>query len=64
MILYIVKHCEAYIFLIICIIKNKKGQAYHIAPLQPSTLAAVKPWGIQRELVVWDLPECKGNTFF
>lgn len=32
--------------------KIKKGQAYYIAPLQPSTLAAVKPWGIQRELVV------------
>jgi len=26
---------------------KKKGQAYSIAPLQPPTLAAFRPWGIQ-----------------
>ena len=31
-------------------------QAYHIAPLQPTTFAAIKPWRIRRELAVWDLP--------
>ena len=30
----------------------KKRQATYIAPLQPHTLAAFPPWGIQRELVV------------
>jgi hypothetical protein len=25
--------------------RNKKWQATYIAPLQPTTLAAVKPWG-------------------
>jgi hypothetical protein len=29
-----------------------KGQAYYIAPLQPPTLASVRTWGIQQELVV------------
>ena len=28
----------------------------HIAPLQPTTFAAIKPWRIRRELAVWDLP--------
>lgn len=28
------------------------GQAYYIAPLQPAALAAVKPWGIHKELAV------------
>ncbi len=35
---------------------NKKRQATHITPLRPFTLAAFPPWGIQQELVVWDLP--------
>jgi hypothetical protein len=30
----------------------KKGKAIYIAPLNQHTLAAVKPWGIRRELVV------------
>jgi len=32
--------------------ENKKGQVIYIAPLQPPTLAPVRAWGIQRELVV------------
>jgi hypothetical protein len=36
--------------------ENKKWQATHITPLRPLTLAAFPPWGIQQELVVWDLP--------
>ena len=35
--------------------KEAGGQAIHIAPLQPSTLAMFPSWGIPRELVVWDL---------
>ena len=31
---------------------TKKGQATHIAPLQPLTLAMFPSWGIQQELVV------------
>lgn len=31
---------------------NKKGQVTYIAPLQPTTLASVKTWGIHQELVV------------
>jgi len=30
----------------------KNGQATHITPLRPPTLAAFLPWGIQQELVV------------
>jgi len=30
--------------------------ATYIAPLQPRTLAAFPPWGIQRELAVQDCP--------
>jgi len=37
------------------------GQATCIAPLQPFTLAAFQPWGIQRELVVQDLSRRKGK---
>jgi len=37
------------------------GQATRIAPLQPFTLAAFRPWGIQRELVVRDLPRRKDS---
>ena len=36
--------------------KEAGGQACHIAPLQPTTFAAIKPWRIRRELAVWDLP--------
>ena len=33
--------------------RNKKiGQAYHIAPLQPSAFAAFPPWRIEQELIV------------
>ena len=32
--------------------KEAGGQAIHIAPLQPSTLAMFPSWGIPRELVV------------
>ncbi|MBQ2012926.1 MAG: hypothetical protein II206_09080, partial [Bacteroidaceae bacterium] len=32
------------------------GKATCIAPLQPSTLAAIKPWGIPREHAVQDFP--------
>jgi len=31
---------------------HKKWQATYITLLQPNTLAAFPPWGIQRELVV------------
>tara|TARA_B100000927_G_scaffold18882_1_gene14471 strand:+ start:549 stop:659 length:111 start_codon:yes stop_codon:yes gene_type:complete len=31
---------------------QKNGQATHIAPLQPFTLAMFPSWGIQQELVV------------
>ena len=34
-----------------CVGPNKKGKP-GIAPLQPPTLAAFRPWGIQQELVV------------
>jgi hypothetical protein len=37
----------------------KKGQAILVAPLQPHTLAAFRPWGILRELVARDLPRRK-----
>jgi hypothetical protein len=37
----------------------KKGQAILVAPLQPHTLAAFRPWGILRELVARDLPQHK-----
>jgi len=30
----------------------KNGQATHIAPLQPPTLAMFPSWGIEQELVV------------
>jgi hypothetical protein len=43
---------------------TKKGKAICIAPLNLITLAAVKPWGIQRELVVQNLSECKDNAIF
>jgi len=39
--------------------RRKKGQAIPIAPLQPSTLAAFRPWGSRWELVVGDLPRAK-----
>ncbi len=32
--------------------KEAGGQACYIAPLQPAALAAVKPWGIHKELAV------------
>jgi hypothetical protein len=41
------------------LMKRKKGQAIPIAPLQPSTLAAFRPWGSRWELVVGDLPRAK-----
>ena len=31
---------------------HKKGLANYIAPLQPTTLASVKTWGIHGELAV------------
>ena len=31
---------------------EKKGQVTYIAPLQPTTLASVKTWGIHQELIV------------
>jgi len=31
---------------------QKKWQVTYIAPLQPLTLAAFRPWGVQQELVV------------
>lgn len=37
--------------------RKKEGQATHIALLQPHTLATFPSWGIQRELVVQDLPQ-------
>ena len=37
-------------------LKRRGGQAIPIAPLQPSALATFPSWGIQRELVVRDLP--------
>lgn len=43
--------------------KKKKGQATFIAPLRPNTLAVFPPWGIQRELVVKDLPGTKVEKF-
>lgn len=43
---------------------KKKGKAICIAPLNLITLAAVKPWGIQRELVVQNLSDCKYSVFF
>ena len=39
--------------------KTKNGNP-GIAPLQPPTLAAIKPWGIQRELVV---PDCRLQNY-
>jgi hypothetical protein len=45
-------------------ISTKKGKAICIAPLNQITLAAVKPWGIQRELVVQNLSDCKDNAIF
>jgi len=42
---------------------TKKRQATHIALLQPFTLAAFPPWGIQQELVVWDLPGANVQRF-
>ena len=40
----------------------KKGQAILVAPLQPHTLAAFRPWGILRELVARDLPRRKDRA--
>ena len=40
----------------------KKGQAILVAPLQPHTLAAFRPWGILRELVARDLPHGKDRA--
>ena len=37
--------------------EKEEGQATRSAPLQPPTLAAFRPWGIQWELVVQDLPQ-------
>jgi hypothetical protein len=37
-------------------LKRRGGQAVLIASLQPSALATFPSWGIQRELVVRDLP--------
>lgn len=42
---------------------TKKGQAIYIAPLQPRTLASVKTWGINGELVVQDSPDAKLQLF-
>ena len=36
--------------------KEAGGKAICIAPLQPTTLAAVRPWGIRREHAVQDFP--------
>ena len=41
--------------------QKKVGQATCIAPLQPLTLATFPSWGIQRELVVQDLPQRKNS---
>jgi len=43
--------------------RKKEGQATYIAPLQPLTLATFPSWGIQRELVVQDLPRAKVIDF-
>ena len=32
--------------------KEAGGEAYYIAPLQPTTFAAIKPWRIHQELAV------------
>lgn len=32
--------------------EKKNGQVTYIAPLRPPTLASVRTWGIQQELVV------------
>lgn len=42
----------------------KKGQVTYIAPLQPSALASFRTWGIQRELIVQDLPRRKNTICF
>ncbi len=31
---------------------KRRGEAYYIAPLQPTTFAAIKPWRIHQELAV------------
>ena len=36
--------------------EKNRGQAIPIAPLRPPTLAVFRPWGIEWELVVGDLP--------
>jgi len=42
---------------------KKRGQAIPIAPLRPLTLAAFRPWGVEWELAVGDLPSVdKGRT--
>ena len=41
---------------ITCSGQLRGGKAICIAPLQPTTLAAIKPWGIRRELAVQDFP--------
>ena len=33
-------------------VRKKNGQVAYIAPLRPPTLAPIKAWGIQQELVV------------
>ena len=33
-------------------LKRRGGEAYYIAPLQPTTFAAIKPWRIHQELAV------------
>ena len=36
--------------------KEAGGKALHIAPLQLTTFAAIKPWRIRKELAVWHFP--------
>ena len=43
---------------------KKVGQATRIAPLRPPTLASFRTWGVQRELVVQDLPRTKVDHGF
>ena len=37
-------------------LKRQVGKALHIAPLQLTTFAAIKPWRIRKELAVWHFP--------
>jgi len=44
--------------------RKEKGQANYIASLQPTTLAAVKPWGNSKGADRIGLTRRKDNTFF